>query len=140
MKEGSGTYRMIVDKETRIFIAFAEGLFDLEQGGAFCMEFMNTANQIPNQSEYALIVDVKDVKPSSTEVQTALVNALTLYVSDDFSFKHRFMTKLTSAIAQSQIARLTKQIPDFDRKLMFVNTREEALSRLADINKTLWRK
>ncbi|RCX12367.1 hypothetical protein DFR58_12256 [Anaerobacterium chartisolvens] len=130
MGEGSGTYKMTVDKESKIFVAFAEGLFDLQQGGSFCNEFISSAKGIPNQNEYTLIVDVKDVKPSSPEVQTALVNALSLYVSDDFVFKKRFMTRLSSAIAQSQIMRLAKSIPDFDKKLTFVSTKEEALSKL----------
>ena len=121
---------MTIDKEAKIFVAFAEGLFDLQQGGNFCNEFISAARGISKQSEYTLIVDVKDVKPSSPEVQTALVNALTLYVSDDFTFKKRFMTKLSSAIAQSQIVRLSKSITDFDSKLTFVNTKEEALSKI----------
>lgn len=114
MNEGSGTYQMINDRNKKVFIAFAEGLFDLNQGSNFCNEFIKTAKSIPNQNEYTLIVDVKDVKPSSPEVQTALGNALGLYSSDDFRFKKRFMTKLSSAIAQSQILRLSKSIPGFD--------------------------
>lgn len=130
MNEGSGTYQMINDRNKKVFIAFAEGLFDLNQGSNFCNEFIKTAKSIPNQNEYTLIVDVKDVKPSSPEVQTALGNALGLYSSDDFRFKKRFMTKLSSAIAQSQILRLSKSIPGFDAKVTFVDTKEEALSKI----------
>lgn len=130
MSETSGTYKMVNDKEKKVFIAFAEGLFDLSKGGDFCNAFMSTAASITNQNEYTLIVDVKDVKPSSPEVQAALGNALGLYASDDFKFKKRFMTKLSSVIAQSQIVRLTKAIPNFDAVVTFVATKEEALSKI----------
>lgn len=130
MSVTSGTFSMSVDEKTKTFVAFAEGLFDFEKGTQFCEAFMSTARGIANQNEYTLIVDVKDVKPSSPQVQEALSSAMALYATDDFTFKKRFMTKLSSAIAQSQVVRLSKSIPGFDQKISFVDTKEEALSKI----------
>lgn len=130
MSVTTGNFLMSVDEQKKAFIAFAEGLFDMEKGVEFGQAFMGTAQSITNQSEYALIVDVKDVKPSSPQVQEALANAMALYASDDFKFKKRFMTKLSSAIAQSQVVRLSKSIPGFEEKITFVDSKEEALSKI----------
>lgn len=130
MSVTSGTFLMSVDEEKKTFVAFAEGLFDFEKGTEFCEAFMSAAHSISDQNEYTLIVDVKDVKPSSPQVQEALSNAMALYATDEFHFKKRFMTKLSSAIAQSQIVRLAKSIPGFEQKIAFVDTKEEALRQI----------
>jgi hypothetical protein len=126
----SGTYSMDVDSQKKVFFAFAEGLFDLEAGNNFCNAFIETANRVSQSKDYTLIVDVKGVRPSSPEVQQALGQALALYASENFSFKKRFMTKLSSVIAQSQVARLAQAIPEFQRNVVFVDTKEEALSKI----------
>lgn len=135
MVQGTGVFKMDVDCNNKIFTAFAEGFFSLEQGGNFCEEFIKTSKELSKDGNYALIVDVKEVKPSSPEVAEALANALALYVSDDFKFKSRFMTRLSSAVAQSQITRLSKGIEGFSSKMTFVDTKEEALRVIKGIDK-----
>ncbi len=77
-----------------------------------------------------MIIDAAGVKPSTPEVAEALGGALALYASDDFKFRKRFMLKCTSAITQAQVARLSKNVPGFDTKMTFVDTKEDALKEL----------
>jgi hypothetical protein len=126
----SGAFSMSLDPAKKVMVAFAEGLFDMEKGTAFCNDFLETAKKASQFKDYSLIVDVKGVKPTSPEVQEALGQAMALYASKDFTFKKRFMTKLTSAITQSQVARLAKGIPGFSETVTFVDTKEDALAQL----------
>lgn len=130
MSVTSGVFSMDLDPGKKVMIAFAEGLFDVDKGVEFCNAFMETAKRASQFKDYSLIVDVKGVKPTSPEVQEALGQALALYASKDFVFKKRFMTKLTSAITQSQVVRLSGNIPGFSETIEFVNTKEEALAQL----------
>ncbi|BBB90143.1 MAG TPA: hypothetical protein PKA28_06740 [Methylomusa anaerophila] len=125
-----GTFTMTLDSTKKVMIAFAEGLFDMDQGNAFCKAFMESARKASAYKDYSLIIDVKGVRPTSPEVQQALGQAMALYASKDFTFKKRFMTKLASAITQSQVVRLSKNVPGFSDCVTFVDTKEEALSKI----------
>lgn len=123
----SGIFKMDVDRDNKVFTAFAEGFFSMEQGKAFCDAFIETAKDVSKYGDYTLIVDAKGVKPSSPEVTQALADAMSLYVSKEFKFKKRFITRLTSAVAQTQVDRLSRSIEGFSSQMTFVNTKEEAL-------------
>lgn len=130
MAVSSGNFSMTLDPGKKVMIAFAEGLFDMDQGGVFCNDFIESAKKASQYGDYSLIVDVKGVKPTSPQVSEALGQAVSLYASKDFKFKKRFMTKLTSAVTQAQVVRLSKQVPGFSDIVTFVNTKEEALAQL----------
>ncbi|GAA0176614.1 hypothetical protein SH2C18_00020 [Clostridium sediminicola] len=122
----TGKYEMIVDHNKKVFIAFAEGFFSMEQGERFCKEFIQKSNALP-ANEYNLIVDAGGVKPSTKEVAEALNNAIKLYIEGPF--KKRFVVKLSDFIGQSQFVRLGKTRPGFD-KLTFVSSKDEAYTLL----------
>ncbi len=124
---GSGVFEMNIDKENKVFTAFAEGFFSMEQGIAFCEEFTKACLECSASGDYIMIVDAQGVKPSTPQVAEALGNALALYSSDNFKFKKRFMLKCASAVTQAQVTRLSKDVPGFDDMITFVDTKEEAL-------------
>ncbi len=130
MAAGSGVFQMDIDKVRKVFTAFADGFFSLEQGMEFCQEFTNAAQECSKFGDYIMIIDAVGVKPSTPEVAEALGGALALYASDDFKFKKRFMLKCASSITQAQVARLSKNVPGFDTKITFVDTKEDALKEL----------
>ncbi len=127
---GTGVFSMDIDKVNKVFTVFAEGFFSMEQGIEFSEEFTKAAMECSKYGDYILIVDAQGVKPSTPQVAEALGNVLALYASDNFKFKKRFMLKNTSAISQSQAARLTKNIPGFDTKVILVDTKEDALKQI----------
>ncbi|AEY66991.1 hypothetical protein [Clostridium sp. BNL1100] len=127
---GTGVFTMEIDKERKVFTAFAEGFFSMEQGLAFCEEFTKAALECSKYGDFILIVDAQGVKPSTPQVAEALGNALALYASDDFKFKKRFMLNCASSITQSQAVRLSKNIPEFNTKVTFVATKEDALREI----------
>ncbi|KNY26183.1 hypothetical protein [Pseudobacteroides cellulosolvens] len=61
MLQGTGVFKMDVDRNNKIFTAYAEGFFSLEQGGNFCEEFTRTSKELSKDGNYVLIVDVKDI-------------------------------------------------------------------------------
>lgn len=127
---GSGVFKMDIDKTKKVMVAFAEGFFSMDQGIQFCEEFKRAAKECSIYGDYVLIVDAKGVKPSTPEVTKALNDALSLYASDEFKFKKRFMVKLDSFITQSQVSRLAKDIPGFNDKVTFIGSKEEALAQV----------
>ena len=133
VSNGNGVFKMEVDSGKKVLIAFAEGFFSMEQGLAFTEAFIDAAHKVSKYGDYSLVIDAKGVKPSTPDVSQALGKAMALYVSDDFIFRKRFMTKLTSAIAQVQVERLAKGIPGFSSKATFVDSKEEALKMLKSI-------
>ena len=130
MAVGSGVFKMDIDKDRKVFTAFADGFFSLEQGMEFCQEFIRAAQECGKFGDYIMIIDAVGVKPSTPEVAEALGGALALYASDDFKFKKRFMLKCASSISQAQVTRLSKNVPGFDTKMTFVDTKEDALKEL----------
>ncbi|EPR13027.1 hypothetical protein [Ruminiclostridium papyrosolvens] len=127
---GTGVFSMDIDKESKVFTAFAEGFFSMEQGIAFCEDFTKAALECSKYGDYIMIVDAQGVKPSTPQVAEALGNALALYASDEFKFKKRFMLNCASSITQSQAVRLSKNVPGFNTKVTFVDTKEDALKEI----------
>lgn len=130
MAVANGVFSMKLDSEKKVLVAFAEGMFNLEKGGEFCKAFIDAAKKASQFKDYSLIVDVSGVKPTSPEVQEQLVEVMSLYASKDFVFKKRFMTKLASAVTQSQANRLAKGTPGFSEMVTFVKDQEEAFAQI----------
>lgn len=127
MADGTGTYRMELDHGRKVLVAFAEGFFSMEQGQGFINEFVKSAKEASKFGDYCLLIDAKGVKPSTPDVAEALGEAMKLYISDEFRFRKRFMTRLTSAVTQAQVDRLSRSIPGFSEKMTWVDNKEEAL-------------
>lgn len=119
-------YRMEVNNSNKTFFILAEGFFTMEEGQKFAGEYQTKVSSI-NPPEFTLIVDAKGVKPSSPEVAEALQSVMGMYIN--VPFKKRFMVKLDSSIAQSQVQRLGKSIPGFDL-IEFTDSSEEAFIKL----------
>ncbi|MCX7709433.1 MAG: hypothetical protein N2484_06235 [Clostridia bacterium] len=119
-------YKMEVDAVKKVFLIVAEGFFTMEEGQKFTADYQTKTNSFKPQ-EYTLIVDAKEIKPSSPEVAQALQAVMGMYI--EVPFKKRFVIKLDSTIAQSQVQRLGKALPGFDL-LEFVDSIDEALKKI----------
>lgn len=124
---GNGKYSMDVDAKNKTFTAFGEGVFTPEQGGEFFNAFVETAKKVSVLGDYILIVDVKGVKSQSQDSEKVLTEVMRTYASDDFKFKKRYMTKLSSVIAQSQVQRIGNSIQGFNQKITFIKDKNEVL-------------
>lgn len=105
-------FQMEVNTAKKVFTIIAAGFFTMEEGQKFAEEYQTKVKTFAPQ-DYSLIVDGKDVKPSSPEVADALQGVMGMYLS--VPFKKRYIVKLSSVVAQSQVQRLGKQVPGFDQ-------------------------
>lgn len=119
-------FKMEADNAKHVFLVVAGGFFTMEEGGKFVEEYQRKIASFKPE-DYTLIVDAKEVKASSPEVADALQSAMVMYIS--VPFKKRFMVKLASTVAQSQVVRLGKSIPNFDL-IEFVDTVEDAIKKI----------
>lgn len=124
-----GKYEMLVEKDKKVFRAYAEGFFTMEDGENFVKDFIQKSKGL---SDYNLIVDGKGVKPSNPEVADALKNALKLYIQTPF--KARYIVKQDSAVGIMQSRRLvksvTKDLGVDENVIQYVESKEDAYSKI----------
>lgn len=101
----TGKYEMHIEKDKKIFRAYAEGFFSMEDGAGFTNDFIEKSKGL---SDFTLIVDARGVKPSTPEVAAALGNAIRMYIQTPF--KARYIVRQESAVGHMQSKRLTKSI------------------------------
>ncbi|WP_040213095.1 hypothetical protein [Clostridium polynesiense] len=117
-------FEIKIDSGKKVFYAFAEGFFNMDEAKKFEQEFLAKAKSV-NTSEYSLLINTKDLKPSSPEVADNMSNIIKMYL--ETPFKKRIALKVEFVLAQMQIERIGKAIPNFNL-IKFVKDEKEAYS------------
>lgn len=118
-------YKIEVNPSKKLLSIVAEGMFNLEEAQTYMEDFKAKLSSI-NPSEYYFLADARKQTTSTPEVGAVLTEVLKIY--KDAPFKKRYLVKLDSVIAMSQIKRLAGS--DFDQKFSIVNTPEEVINSL----------
>jgi hypothetical protein len=118
-------YKFDINTSKKLFHITAEGMFDNEMGEAYLRDYKKNLSKI-NPSEYVLLVDSR--KQITINPQTSELLGETLKMYMDAPFKKRYVVKIDSVIAMSQVKRLAG--PEFSQKIELVDTPEEIINRL----------
>lgn len=118
-------YTFDINTTKKLFYVTTEGMFDIDKAEAYIRDFSANLKKI-NPSEYVFLIDSRKQITSKPEVGEVLSNALKLYM--DTPFKKRYIVKLGSVIAMSQVKRLGGS--QFSQKIDLVDTPEEIINSL----------
>lgn len=118
-------YNMEINTAKKLFYVTTEGMFDVAKAEAYIRDFKTNLGKI-NPSEYVFLIDSRKQITSNPEVGETLSQALKMYM--DAPFKKRYIVKLQSVIAMSQVKRLAG--PEFSQKIDLVDTPEEVINSL----------
>lgn len=116
-KNKNTSYDMIIDKIKKTFHLSATGFFSAEDGQSFLNDYNRLVQTFPT-SDYNLIIDAGELKPSSPEVAQHLGSVLMRYM--EVPFTRRFLLTQGSAVTMSQFKRLGEQIPGWKESIEYV--------------------
>lgn len=118
-------YKIDINPGKKLLSIVAEGMFNLDEAKKYKDDFVAKLNSI-NPREYSFLADGRKQTTSTPEVGQILAEVLNIY--KEAPFKKRYLVKLDSVIAMSQVKRLCGA--DFDQIFTVVNTPEEVINSL----------
>lgn len=118
-------YKIEVIKDKKLFVLEAEGRFELDEARA-CIDAYDHQVSLIDPSEYTLLIDARKQYTSTPDVGELLELIIKKYI--ETPFKKRYMVKLDSVIAMSQVLRLGGS--KFTESFSIVKTPEELLRKL----------
>lgn len=114
-------YTIDIKQSEKIFLVTASGFIRMDEAKQCIQTFKENLAKI-NPREYNIIIDAKDQKTVSTEVQELLAEVAVLYVKTPFKSHHTIM--FNSAVTKTQVARVNAE---FGNKFKFHDTLAEAI-------------
>ena len=125
-EKNKANYEMNVDRVNKVLHLKAEGFFNEEDGKSFLEDYDRTV-QTFSTKEYALVINVPDLKPSGSKVAEMLGTLLQRYMS--VPFRKRYLVTKGNTITVMQFKRLGQRIPGWTEGVEYVNDYETALHK-----------
>lgn len=117
-------YNMEIKQAEKIFLINVSGFIKEDEAVSYMKDLNSYLTRIPNKSDYHFIINGKEQKTVSAEVQNILSEALDIYVKTPFKSHHT--VTFDSATSKSQIMRAGST--EFANKFNFHDTLESALN------------
>ncbi len=112
--------------ETRqgVFLITVSGFIKKEEADAFMRDY-NAKVKLANPPQTNLILDGRNLATSSQDMLPILEGCISMYIKDNF--KKIYLVKIESALAMSQLKKLSE---NFMNKVVLVDSVEEAMGKL----------
>ena len=125
-QKNKASYEMNVDRVNKVLHLKADGFFNEEDGQSFLEDYDRTVQTFPTK-EYALIINVPDLKPSGSKVAEMLGTLLQRYMS--VPFRKRYLVTKGNTITVMQFKRLGQHIPGWKDGVEYVLDYDEAMQK-----------
>ena len=115
-------YNIEIKQAEKIFLINVSGFIKMDEALNYMEDLKKYMASIPNLKEYHLVINAKEQKTVTPDVQEVLGEAISIYVNTPFKSHHSIA--LDSITTKSQILRLGSNNITF--KFQFHDTLEEA--------------
>ena len=117
-------YNIEIKQAEKIFLINVSGFIKMDEALNFMKDLKKNMASIPNITEHHLIINAKDQKTVSPDVQEVLSEAISIYTNTPFKSHHSVV--LDSVTTKSQILRLGST--NITSQFQFHDTLEEAIN------------